>query len=178
MTGEGREGTEALLGAAVGDIDAVFVHHHGHPAEGGDAIGDGERVHFVGRLADRLSLVVHAGRGLGLDEGDDARALAANEFAGFLRIERLAPRLGEPHHFPALPASDLSNAVAEKAVGEKREFFPGLGKVGDCRLHPGGPGAGDRDVELIFRGVGVPKEATHLFHDLEEVRVEMPDDGL
>src|ERR1035438_6653523 len=117
---------EPLLGAAVGDVDTDFVYQHGHAAQRGDAIGNGERVHFVGRFANRLPLVVESGGRLGLHESEHARAFAADELASFLRVARLAPGLGEADDFAAVAPRHFANAVAEETVGEQGELFAGL----------------------------------------------------
>ena len=179
--GHGREpgrAAQALLGATVGDVDAVLVDQHRHAAERRDAIGDDQRSGLVGRLADRLRLVVHAGGGFGLHEGHHVRLLAADELARFLRVERLAPMLGEPDDLGALAACHFADAVGEEAVGQQREFAAGLGEVGHRGFHAGTAGAGYRQVELVRRRVGVAQQRANLAGHLEEERIEVSHDRL
>ena len=178
MTGDRPGGQPSLLGATVGDVDAVFVHQHGHAAQRGHAIGNGERVDFVGRFANGLRLVVESGGSLGLYEGDHAGMFAADELAGLLRVKGLAPGLGEADHFAAVAAGHFADAVAEETVGEESELFAGLDEVGHGGFHAGAAGAGDGDVELVLGGKGVAEQGADLFDYLEEERVEMADHGL
>src|ERR1035437_3796014 len=169
---------EPFLGATVGEVDAVFVDHHRHAAQRGHAIGNGQRVDFVGRFADRLRLVVESGGSLGLYEGDHARAFAADEVAGLLRVKGLAPGLGEADDFAAVAAGHFADAVTEETVGEESERFAGLDEVGHGGFHAGAAGARDGDVALVLGGIGVAEQAAYLFDYLEEERVEMADHGL
>ena len=179
--GHGRKSgraAEAFLGAAIGNVDAVFVHQYGHATEGGDAIGDRQRSGLVGRLADRLGLIVHAGRRFGLHKSDHVRLLAADEVANLLRVVRLAPSLRELHHFGALTAGHLTDTVGEKSVGEQRKLAARLGKIGHGRFHAGAARAGNGQTERVFGGVSVPQEGADLIGDLEEVGIQVPDDIL
>ena len=175
---EAGRAAEPFLGTTVRDVDAGFVHEDGHAAERGDAIGNGEGVHFVGGFANGLRLVVESGGSFGLDEGDDAGAFATDEVASFLRVKGLAPGLGQADDVAAVTAGHVADAVAEEAVGEEREFFAGLDEVGNGGFHAGAAGAGEGDVELILGGKGVAEESADLFDYLEEERVEVADHRL
>ena len=173
-----RRAAQPFLRATVGDVDAVLVHHHGHAAQRGDAIGDHQRVHFVRGFADGLGLVVHAGGGLGLHERHHARALAANELAGFLRVERLAPRLGQAHDFGALAARHFPDAVGEEPVAQQRELAPGSAKLATAASMPELPVPETAILNSLRGGIDVADQPPHLVRHLEEERIEMPHEGL
>ena len=90
-----------------------------------------------------------------MHERHQAWLLAADELAGLLRIERLAPCFGQADHLGAVAASHFADALGEVSVGEEREFLPGPGEVRDCGFHAGSARAGDRDVEMVRGGISV-----------------------
>ena len=72
---------ETFLAATVGDVDAVIVDQHGHAAEGSDAIGDDDGVHFMGSVADGFGGVEHAARILIERSRTDSRIVNAGRVA-------------------------------------------------------------------------------------------------
>ena len=175
---QARRAAQAFLRATVGDVDAVFVHQHGHAAQRGDAIADHQRVHLVRRLANGFRVVEHAGRGFGLHEGHQARLLAPDEFADFLGVVGLAPRFGQTHHLGALAAGHFADAIGEKAVGQQREFPPRLGEVGHGRFHARASGPRDGQVEFVLGRKGIAQQRADLVRHLEEERIQVSHHGL
>ena len=57
-------------------------------------------------------------------------------------------------------------------------FAPGSTKLATARLHAGAAGAGDDHGELVLRAEAGLQPVADLLVDLEEVGVEVPDDGL
>ena len=81
-------------------------------AERRDAVDEQQRV-ALGR-AERRDVVAHAGRGLGVHDGDDLRVRVRGEQR--LGIDRLAPLGLDPHDLGAAARGDVAHALAEHAV--------------------------------------------------------------
>jgi hypothetical protein len=72
----------------------------------------------------------------------------------------------------------VEEAVAEVPIGQDGKLFARLDEIGDRGFHAAGARSGDGDIEFVGRGKGVAEEATDVFGDLEEIRIQVPDDGL
>ena len=110
--------------------------------------------------------------------GHYARLFAANEIAGFLVVEDFAPGLFEARHDSAVAAGHVREAVAEVPVGQDGKFFAGLDEISDRGFHAAGACSGDGDIEFVGRGKGVTQQAADVFGDLEEIGIQVADDGL
>ena len=86
------------------------------------------------------------------------RPLTLDEVARFLGVERHAPGLLQPDHGGALPASHFAHAVGEEASAQQRELAARLGEIRDCGFHAGTSSSGNREIERVVGGEGVPQQ--------------------
>ena len=105
---------EALLGAGVADVDAPVVGAELDPGDAGDGVDEQQGVALAG--AERGDVGADAGRGLGVDRGDDRRATGGRRGpgrrrpAGPTRARRRRPRRrsGRPTSHIRWPKSPLT----------------------------------------------------------------------
>ena len=171
---EARRGAEALLGAAVTDVDAPVVDLHLVAAQRGNGVDDGQGPVAVDDFDDVGQGRQHAGGGLGVDDADglDLRMLLQFVVKG-LRVDGLAPRGVDLADDGAAALGDVAEADAEVAVAADDEGVAGFEDVGAGRLH--GAGAGGRHGHGHDVG-GVVHLAQHIadvVHYLEEVGVQV-----
>lgn len=120
-------------------------------------------------------VAARAGRGLGVDEGED---LGRGGLEGFLhggRIDRLAPLELDLHHLGAGAVGHVGHAAAEGAVDGDDGAVARLQQVHDRRFHAGGAGRGQRDAGMVRRIEQPGQRALDLFHQLLELRVQVAD---
>ena len=142
---------QPLLRATVGDIDAVFIHQDGHSTQGGDAIGNDERVHFplsVGPLpatfgGAAIVVVTHVdvippqrenGTGLVKQLAEDSRKDDGN-----LRFEAVT-QTNRQNHFSVVEAWKNHSALDTHSMNAKTRGFrdklaPASGALYDERLY-------------------------------------------
>ena len=133
---------EALLRAAVRDVDAPRVDLDGDAAERGHAVDEQQRVALAAAPSGSTSLRT-PGRRLGVDDRDHLRAADARSSSA-CGIDRLAPRRLDPHDLGAAPGRDVAHAFAEHAVHADHDDVARLDDVDERGLHAGRPGAADR----------------------------------
>src|SRR6266702_2471639 len=169
---------ESFLRATVGDVDPVGIHIYGHGTEGGDAVGDDDGIDFVGGVTERLALLIHAGRGFSLNEGNNLRTFTADELCGLVVTEGFAPGFFKARDDGAVTLRHLTDALGEKSADEERQFSAGLDEVGDGSFHAAGAGGRDGDGQLILSSEDGAEAVAQILRYLEEVRVEVPNNRL
>ena len=160
---------EALLGAGVADVDAPVVGAQLDAGDGGDGVGQQQGVALAG--TQRGDVGADAGRGLGVDGGDDRRRRVGGEHA--VDVDRLPPLVLDRDDLGAAPCRDVGHPLAEEAVDRDHDDVAGVDGVDERRLHAGRPGRAERQRAGVG---GAPDRAEHvarLVHDPEELRVEV-----
>src|SRR5581483_2894789 len=100
----------------------------------------------------------------------------ANEIADFLRVVRLTPLLRQLDYLGPLAPGHLADAIAEESVREERELAARFGEIRHRGFHPRAARSGNRQAELVLRGVGVRHQGADLLRNLKKERVQMADD--
>ncbi len=177
--GQPRCHAEALLGAAVGDVDPPLVDLDGDAAERGDAVGQQQGVALAGvdqGGPDGSDVVAHPGAGLGVDRGHQFRVGVGGGQA--LGDQRLAPRLVHPDHLGAGNVTATSHIRSpNRPVDADDDDVTGADGVDEGRFHPRGTGAGDGEGQFVVRPPHLAQPVTGLVQQLQEDRVEVPEHG-
>ena len=168
---EPRRHAEALLRAAVGDVDTPAVDVDGDAAERRDAVDQQERVALAG--AERLDVVAHAGRRLRVHDGDDLRRGVRGRES--LWIDGLAPLGLDSHYASPATGDDIAHALAEHAVDADHDDVAGADDVDERRLHARRAGAADRQGERVGGAEHGAQPVARLVEQREEVGIEVPE---
>src|ERR1700733_10335949 len=102
---------------------------------------------------------------------------AGDELPGFVVGVSLAPIFLKAHDVRAIAFSHLRKAIGEISVGKYRQLRSGIDEVGDGGFHARAPGAGNYQ-RCAASSVGGFEQLLNVAHDLDEVRIEMPDNWL
>ncbi len=153
-----------------------LVYQHRRAAEGGHRVDDRQRVVLVRDLHQRFRIRLHAGRSLGVHEGDDLRvAVRFERVFQFLRIDGLTPLVLYDHCNAPRALDVLDHAAAEHAVAADDDLVARRHHVDEAVLHADRAGTGHREGQRVLGLVGVAQERLQLFHHLDEDRVEIAD---
>src|ERR1700722_16212160 len=116
--GERREAgraAQSFLRTTVRDVDTGRIDVDGDAAERGDTIGDDERTDGSRGSRDREGGLRGAGRGFGMNEGDELGTFALEEFGGLGFSENFAPGLFEADDGGAVAAAHFRETLAKIA---------------------------------------------------------------
>ena len=160
---------QALLRAAVRDVDVPLVDVHRNAAERRHAVDQYERVAL--RRAQRLDVVAHASRRLGVHDGDDLRRWMSVEQT--LRIDGRPPFGVDTHHVGAAPRRDIAHALTEDAVHPDDDDIARPDDVHERRFHTRGAGAADRKRQRVVGAKDRAQPVARLVEHIEEIRVEV-----
>lgn len=132
----------------------------------------------MGQLGKLVQGLEHAGRGLGVDGGQQLhlRLLLQDGLDG-VGVGGLPPLDGDGHNRRALPGCDLLEAEPKETVLDDHCDVAGLEQVGEGGLHAGGAGAGDGKGERLLRAENLTQHLGDAVHDLDELRVQVAQDG-
>ena len=129
-------------------------------------------------LADGVATLESSCGSLGLHVHHDFGFLKADKVSSFLVVEDFAPGFFEAHQFGALAARHFRHAIAEETVGERHHLHPRQNKVGDGSFHATAASGGDDEGQLVLGSEHRAKKPLNVGGDLEEIGIEMADDGL
>ena len=93
------------------------------------------------------------------------------------RPDDLAPGGLDLDEVPAQALDDVRHAGAEDAVHADQHPVALFDEVHEAGLHARAPGARHREGQLVVRVEQPAQHGLAFFHDLEEFRVQMTDDG-
>ena len=167
--------TEALLGSAVDRIKAPFIDFHRLAAERRDAIHRDQHVVFVADPRQIRHRLRRSRRGLGVHNPQHLGSMLLHGGFNLLGREDLAKRSLQLDHLGPTATGDIGHATAEHAVDADDHLVARLDQVGDNRLHPRAAGPADGQCHLVLRAKDLPQHRLCFIHDLQEVRIEMPD---
>src|SRR6185369_4419883 len=103
---------------------------------------------------------------------------ASDKFRGFGVAEHLSPRFLEANDLGLVPLAHFGDPVAEESVGENADLGSGFNEISNCRFHSSGSRSRDGQRELILRPENCTEHLANVAQDLEEIRIEVPDDRL
>ena len=103
--GQPRAGHEALLGGDHSEVQAPGVELEGCPADGGDAVHEGQGAMIPGHRGDLRHRVQDRGAGVRVDHQDGpGPGVGLQGIPHFPRIHTPLPILGHPHHIQPVDA--------------------------------------------------------------------------
>ena len=176
--GEPRRRSEALLRGAEGEVDIRSVDGDFHAAEGGYGVDQEQGAVPVGEVGQLVQGLEDTGGGLSVHDGEHLDLGVALQ----LRLDRIEVDGGSPLLLDlgdrrAVAAGDVGQAFAEEAVRGRDDDVAGLEQVGHSGLHAGVAGAGEGEGEAVLCAEDLAEHASRVVHDLDEVGVEMAEDG-
>ena len=155
------------------------VEVHLDPAQGGDAVRHQQRVAPAHRGAECLQRMLAAGRGLPVDDGQQARVgvvVQGREQA--LVRDVLAPVRADLDHLGAAAPGDLGDPRAEVAAGSDDHRLARLDQVGEAGLHPRCPSRLQRQDQPALGAVDAAEHVDDVEQDLVQLRVQVPEHRL
>ena len=143
---ETRWHPEALLGAAVREVDTPGVDLEGNTAEGGDAVDEEQGVALG--CTDLDDIVPHARGGLRVYHGYHLRRRVGVEQR--LWVYCTTPLDIHPDHLGTATGCHIAHPAAEHAVHADHDRVARTDGVDDRRLHAGGAGCRDGEGQLVL----------------------------
>ena len=169
---------QALLRRAVGEVDVNVVEVHAGAAERGHCVDEEKGVVVVGQLAEVAQWLEHAGRGLGVDSGQQLHLrLLLEDGLDCVGVGGLAPLHRYGDDLGPLARSDLREAHPKKAILDNDGHVTRLQEVGERRLHARGARTGDGQREGVLRAKDLTQHLRDAVHDLDELGVQVAKDG-
>ncbi len=131
---------------------------------------------FLRDLAEGFGIALRAGRGFGMDEGENFRiGIGLEGIAHFLRIDRLAPGIVDDHRHAAGAFDVFQHAPAEHAVAAHDHLVARFDQIDEAHFHAGRTGCRDREGQRVFGLERHPQHRFDLLHQVDEGRVEVAD---
>jgi hypothetical protein len=118
----------------------------------------------------------HAGGGLGVHGGDQLRRRVRGEHP--LGVDRLPPFVVDPHDLGPAPRGDVDHALPEQPVDRDDDHVACAHGVDERGLHAGRAGRRQRQRAPVRRPEDLPQPVGGLVQDLQELRVEVPEQRL
>ena len=115
------------------------------------------------------------GRGFGMDEGEEGRAVGFDRLAQFVEAEGLSPRLLQPAHVRAVAAGHVDEPLTEVTVAADDDHVARLDRIRERRFHRRAPGSADRNREGVVGLPGVAKHLLDFVHHPQEGGIEVSD---
>jgi hypothetical protein len=92
-------------------------------------------------------------------------------------VEHLSPRALQRGHRCAGAPGNVGHPLAKDAVHAHDHLVAWLNEVDHAGFHAGTTGTADRKGQAVGRSKSLPQELLHLIHDLQELRVQVADEG-
>lgn len=173
----GRAG-EVFLSAGVDGIDFPLIDFELVTAEGGDGIDEEEHVGLVDELGNFFERLVGSGGGLGMDDGEELGAgMSGQGFGcGFIGDD-FAPGSFDGVNGGTAALHDILHPAAKDAIETDDGFVTGFEKIDSEGFHPSHSGAGNGEGHLVLGLINFAKHLAGFVHDLNVLRIEVPQGG-
>ena len=166
---------QALLAAAVGEVDLPRIQQKGHTTERGDGVKQQQAVVLAAELTDALHGLADAGGGFGVHHRQDGGLVGDQRGLEFRQAEGLTPGALDRHHVGPVAAGHVGEAQAEVAHHRHQHRVAGFNGVGQGGLHRGAAGAAHRNGEAVVGLPHVAQQLLHLTHQLDIQGIEVAD---
>ena len=166
---EARRHTEALLSAAVRDVDAPIVDRHRDASERRHAVDEQQRVSL--QVAQRCDVAAHSRGSLGVHHSDHLRVRMRG--GKCLGIDRASPLSLDSHDLGPAARGDIGHPLAEDTVHADDNDVAGVHDIDERCLHARGSSAADRKRQRVGRTEHRSQPVARLVEDGEELRIEV-----
>ena len=178
--GEGpktRRAAEALLAAAVGEINLPVVDVKGHTTEGGDRVEQQQAVVLAAEVTDASHRLTDAGGCFGVNHRQDGRLVLDQCGLKLLKREPLSPGFLDRFHITAIATGHVRQAKTEIALHSHQDGVTGFDRVGQGGFHGSTARATHWQRQPVVGLPGVAQKLLHFPHQLHIKRIEMADRG-
>ena len=174
--GEGpktRRAAEALLAAAVGQINLPVVDVKRHTTKGRDGVQQQQAVVLAAEVTDASHRLTDTGGCFGVNHRQDGRLVLDQSGLKFLKREPLTPGLLDRFHFTPVATGHVRQAKTEIALYSHKDGVTGFDRVGQGGFHGSTARATHWQRQPVVRLPGVAQQLLNFPHQLHIKRIEV-----
>ena len=168
---------DSLLRAAVTRVDSPLVNLDRHARERRHRVDRDHRAVPMRQLGDFLDRLMYPRRRLGMNDRDQLRIFRRLQRRRDLRrLDDRSPFRLDLVNLRAEPRRNFRHPRAERAVDADHDLVAVFDQIRHHGFHPRRTGAGDGKRDLVAGAEHDAQQPLDIFHHLQEIRIEMPDD--